>query len=142
MVKLNLADDQNVVRFVKAADLRRDENGDVIGVNPSAFRLRETEKYLSASHLESADQDESRALKVLYNIFIAKFSKISKGAFTVGVAGGVKDACARKAKIKIAKEPKKWNPHYTAVRQYPDDLEVREKLAAERWANWRLLKDI
>jgi len=142
MSKTNLPDDHHVVRFVKNTDLRRDENGLIVGINPSAFKLRDQERYLSASHLEGADADRGLAMKALKGWFSAKFSKLSKAAFTVGQVARVKDACSKKSRVKIANEPKDWNRAYTAVREYPDDLEIRERLAVEHWAAWTALSDI
>ena len=143
MAATRVDDDEHVVRFVKPKDLRRDEDGNVIGVNATAFQLREGEGYLSASCLEVADPEKMAALKVLKGIYTKQFSKVQKYVFSVGRAGDVRTVCARKSSVRILKENSKWNPAYAVVRQFPDDdWEIKEQLASQYWADWHHLSKL
>lgn len=140
MAVTKVDDAQHLVRLVKPKDLRRDENGEVIGINASTFDLREGETYLSASCLEVAGRDKPAALRALHGFFDARFSRISKHAFSVGLAGDVKSVCSKRSSVRLLCEPKLWNPAYAAVRGFPgDDLEIKEQLAAQHWKELHLL---
>lgn len=140
--KKPVEDDNHVVRFVRKNHLRRDGNNQVLGVNFTAFQLREGEPYLSACCLEYAAPQKQVALAKLKKCFVDFPFQTKKCGFTLGNVRAVKDTCVRKSKIRVVHEPKGWNGSYVAVRQFPTDIEVLEELAALSWADWLLLDDL
>ena len=53
MSPARVPNDSHVMRYVRKRHLRRDENGNVLGILPQALELREGEEYLSVTWLEN-----------------------------------------------------------------------------------------
>jgi len=117
--------------------LRRDENGNVLGPLPQAFRLRPGESYLSTTwceYFKGTDQETIRC-----SVTELKNSNLvvkSKSRFCVGVVKDISDCLASFGKTaRFIHEPKPSNPAYVAVRNWPDDDEILDMIAGEIWTD-------
>lgn len=138
-----LADNQTIVRHVRKGSLRRDEDANVIGVNPDAFRHRSGEDYLSATwaeHLNNGGVGVENAIRM----FRTCLSVNRSDGYAIGSVGPIKKACARfSAKIRVVHEPDPPNDGHVAVRRVPrDNLELLQRLASVEWSRYVLDRDI
>ena len=130
-------DDHHLVRLVKRSHQETDGDGNVVGVMPAAFDLRPNEDYLSCNCIERAEGTSAEAsLLSIRSVYGSKFRNIAKHLLTKGRVQSIKRAFLPHA-VKVTCEPKKQDPSYSAVRQYPSDRQLAlEKLATEAWADW------
>jgi hypothetical protein len=140
-------DEDHVVRYVPWARLRKDEHGNVLGVLGAAFRLRDTETYLSATwaefHPGPRDDCITAAIKTIRN---SRIDVRPRSGFAVGNVKRVKDtrlADKGKHKIRIIHEREEDNAAHTALRGWPRDNDpLFELLAEDAWAETILNKDV
>jgi hypothetical protein len=139
--------DHHVVRYVPWARLRKDADDNVVGILGAAFRLRETEEYLSATWAEyfngSHQQCVEAAVKAIRQ---SKMSVTAKSGFAIGNVGRVKEVCLaddKKYKIRVIHEPEDDNVAHTALRRWPRDNDLLlELLAEDAWGTLVLNRDI
>lgn len=137
--------EHNVVRYVPFSKLRKDENDNVIGVLGVAFKLRDSESYLSTTWLEYfAGNREEKIVSAVKAIRASSISPGGKSGFAVGNVGSIIAACAaRNHSIRVVHEPEDDNKAHASVRRMPrDDGELLEILAAEDWAELVLNSEI
>jgi hypothetical protein len=136
-------DAHSLARYVSPNKLKRDEEGNVIGVLFVAFALREGERYLSSSCIEAAGRPEDAGLAVLKQRYATQMTRMTNSGFALGLTEDIRAACATRSRVRIAIEPKKWNDAYVAIRQFPGEhLDVLELLASDAWGRVKLMKDI
>lgn len=132
----NLDDDNHIVRHVPWARLRKDEDDNVIGFLGQAFALREGEASLSAAWLEFAGhptRDEN--IDSTIAAFQATRNIKRKDRFALGNVAEIKSACLqRNQKVRVVHEPVPGFDAHAALRQYNNDDELLELLAAEAWS--------
>jgi hypothetical protein len=112
-----------------------------------AFRLRDSEEYLSATWVEHFGGDHDRCVVAAVNaIRSSKVTVTAKSGFAIGNVGRVKDICLadkERYKIRIIHEPEDDNSGHTALRRWPRDNEpLLELLAEDAWSTCILNKDI
>lgn len=140
MAVVNLPDEHSVVRHIRKPLLRRDENGNVLGVLPQAFQRRENEEYLSVTWLQHFSKDYERGLS-MSAAAIGRQLTVKRGdGFAVGSVGNVKAICGtRNVKVRLLHEQhNKKNTGYASWRGLPrDDLDLLTLLADEAFVDTR-----
>jgi hypothetical protein len=132
----SVPDEDHVVRFVPYAKLRKNDEGQVIGVLGEAFRLRVDEDYLSSSWLEFFDGNTDQRL-IEVKVAQSKTHTVgAKSGFSIGNVLKIKNACRDYGlKIRIEHEPTTENESHAAIRQFrSSDDELLDLLASEVWA--------
>jgi hypothetical protein len=124
------------LRYVPWGRLRKDEDGNVIGFLPQAFRLREGEDYLSVNWLEYYEGDRDAQIRLSVWAIRASFPNPlgPKSAFGIANIARIKEiALSAGARLRIIHEPEgDVNPGHAGVRRLPaDDLTLLEALAAD-----------
>ena len=138
--------EDHLIRNVPWARLRKDADDNVVGILGAAFRLRENERYLSASWLEFF-KGSDRAKRLQAAIRVIRKSRMpptAKSGFAIGNVGQIVDQCvSRNRRIRVVHEPEKNNQAHVAVRRWPnDDQELLELLARDTWSELVLNRDI
>lgn len=125
------------MRYASLARLILDDDEKIVGVRGDAFRLRESETYLSATwaefHKQPSHQDNVRASVHT----IRKSMKVGKNsAYAVGKVSAIDQASkAAGKKVRFVHEPEQNNSAHVALRGWPsDDLELFEHLAMHEWS--------
>jgi hypothetical protein len=136
-----IPDDNHIVRQIPWTKLRKDENDNVIGILGEAFKMRESESYLSANWLEyfsgSFDEQVISTIQEIRKCVTVK----PKSGFAIGKVEAIKNICSEKknCKIRIVYSPSKTKAGYenfthVAVQSLPEeDMELFELLATEAW---------
>lgn len=140
-----LPPEDHILRFVPFGRLRKDENDNILGVLGVAFKLRDGERYLSATWLEYFPGVRNERIKAaVWAIRASDLAPGGKSGFAIGNVGAILSVCAdRKHKIRIIHEPADDNKAHVAVRQMPrDDADLLEILAAETWSELVLNREI
>ena len=123
----------HIMRHVSSARLRRDEDGNVLGILPQAFAYRNDEKYLSVNWLEYFKKDKASNLRDCVDAQRATLIAGKNSVYAVAVVDRVKQACVKKQKpVRIVYHPTKNNAAHSAFHvQHNDDLNVMSDLAHE-----------
>jgi hypothetical protein len=145
-----IPDDNHILHHIPWNKLRKNENDEVIGILGEAFKMRATEKYLSANWLEYStgtyDEKIISAVQEIRKCLVVR----GKSGFAIGKVDDVKTLCTEKRNLKIrivyypttTKTGYKNNSH-VAVKSLPsDDMELFELLATEAWCHLVLNSDI
>jgi hypothetical protein len=85
--------EDHVVRYVPKPRLRRDEDGNVIGVLPQAFERREDEDYLSVTWLEHFCSEYEAGLRAASAAIRRQLKVKPRDGFTVGNVGKIVEVC-------------------------------------------------
>jgi hypothetical protein len=128
--KLPLED--HVVRFVPKNRLRKDADGNVMGVLPQAFQRRDSEQYLSGTWLEHFATDYEQGLIGSAAAIRRQLTVKPRDGFTVGGFGDVIRICdGLGVRVRTLHEPvHPENTGHCAMRGLPrDDLELFSLLA-------------
>lgn len=128
-----LPSQDHIMRYVPPARLRRDEDGNVLGILPQAFSYRDEEEHLSVNWLEYFRQDKVKNLIECVEIQ-RKTLKVGKNSiYAVAVVGKVTQVCVAKRKpARIVYHPAKTNASHSAFHvQHNDDLNIMSDLAFE-----------
>ena len=128
-----LPDEHHLGRFVSNGKIVRDNTDKAIRFIPQAFELRANEEYLSSSWLEFFSGDKTQQVVKTIQAMKDGGLTIKKGS-AVGVynVGKFKSACEKYgSKVRIIHEPEPNNPAYTAIRNYPRDVQELFSLLAE-----------
>lgn len=143
---MDLPDEDNVMRYIKKRLLQRDESGEVIGVLPQAFELRENESKLSVNWLEFYKNDSfSENINDTVNGFRKTLSVSKNDGFAYGECKNIIETCHNNnsIKAKIVHSPSKNNKsHSSIIRIKKDDSLLMEALASDAFDNLILNKDI
>jgi hypothetical protein len=121
-----LPDADHIIRLVKPSLVMRDENREVIGCFPGAFKLREGngalegEKNLSVSWLEFFPGSKSKRLQQVRDHTELKV-RPNHGFAGINV-GDLRQACASvSVNVRVIHEPTKGNHAHAAIHRYPRD---------------------
>lgn len=142
-----LDEEHTILRYVPWTKLRKDGDGEtVIGVLALAFELRPDKKYLSATWIEHFSEDPGKASRLHQAVHAIRASRLKptkKSGFTRGIVGEIRTACLeRQARVRFLHEPEQDNPAHSALRQWPEDQLLYERLAIHEWADWFLNRDL
>lgn len=140
-----ISDADRVTRYVGYAKLRRDGDGEPVGVLHTAFELRSGEEYLSAAHLDAFEGSDIQRLSEVKAAYDPHPLVVREnGAFTVGIVAEIKETCAGfERPVRIVSAPKKKLGCYVEVRQFrSDDLDLLNALAEDAWGDFTLVKNI
>jgi hypothetical protein len=140
-----LPPEHHVVRYVPFGKLRKDEDDNPIGVLGAAFKLRDSEQYLSTTWLEYfAAPRRDQITAAIQAIRASRLSVSAKSGFAIGRVGAIAATCAEHGhSTRIIHEPEDDNKAHAAVRRMPrDDEELLELLAAESWCELILNADV
>ena len=129
----SLPGSDHIMRYVPPARLRRDEDGNVLGILPQAFAHRNDEDFLSVNWLEHFKKDKASNLRDCVDAQRAALGVAKNCVFAVAVVGRVEQVCMKKQKaVKIVYQPTKGNVAHSALHvQHNDDLNVMSDLALE-----------
>ena len=129
----SLPGSDHIMRYVPPARLRRDQDGNVLGILPHAFSYRNGEDALSVNWLEWFKKDKASNLRNCVDAQRAALGVAKNCVFAVAVVGRVEQVCMKKQKaVKIVYQPTKGNPSHSTVRvQHNEDLNVMSDLAFE-----------
>jgi hypothetical protein len=132
----NLPEAHHVVRLVSYARLEKDNSGNAIGLQFSAFQRKENEEGLSVTWMEYFGGDRKQQIASTVKAIRASLTVGKKSGFAIGNVGEVKAACAsRKHKIRIIHWPEDSNLAHAELRQFPrDDQTLLEQLATSTWS--------
>ena len=141
MPSANIPPDNHVVRYVRKRLLRRDEDGNVLGILPQALALREGETYLSVTWLEHFTADYEQALVEAVEAIRRQLDVKNNDGFAIGVVGKIFDTCeSLNVKVRVLHEPiTPINTGHSALRGVPPDNEqLLDLLAAQAFVDARL----
>lgn len=123
----------HIMRYVPPARLRRDEDGNVLGILPHAFAHRNGEDSLSVNWLEYFKKDKASNLRSCVDAQRATLAVGKNCMYAVAVVDRVKQICEKKQKpARIVYHPTKGNAAHAAIYvQHNEDLNVMSDLAFE-----------
>jgi len=131
---MDLPEKNHILRHVPYRKLLTDLDGNVLGILPQAFELREKERGLSVNWVEYFDLDTQEENIEEVVLSLQQSRRISPNSrFAMGNVKKVIDICAenRADKVKVVHDKNKSNPSHSLIIRIPrDDLDLREALAA------------
>jgi hypothetical protein len=147
MAPRKLDDIHSLLRYVRWSKLLKAEDGEtVLGVLGIAFEMRADEDYLSATWVEHFQDDPTRgspAHQAVRAIRASALGVTAKSGFTRGNVGRIRAACEEhNAKVRFLHEPELDNPAHAALRHWPEDALLYDRLAEKDWAEWFLNRDV
>lgn len=121
------------MRYVPPARLRRDEDGNVLGILPVAFAHRNQDDFLSVNWLEYFKRDKASNLRDCVDVQRATLNVGKNCVYAVAVVDKVTLVCVKKQKpVRIVYQPTKGNMTHAALHvQHNEDLIVMSVLALE-----------
>lgn len=121
------------MRYVPLARLRRDEDGNVLGILPQAFAHRNGEDFLSVNWLEHFKKDKASNLRDCVDAQRATLNVGKNCVYAVAMVDKVKLVCVKKQKpVRIVYHPTKGNAAHSALYvQHNEDLNVLSDLVIE-----------
>lgn len=144
MTATKLPPDDHVVRYVRNRLLRKDEDGNVLGVLPQAFEHKENESYLSVTWLEHFVPEYEQALVEAATAIRRQLTVKPKDGFATGRVGRICDVCESfDVRVRILHDPvPPENTGHSALRGLRDSsLELLDMLAAEAFTDTRVAAD-
>ena len=135
-----IEDAHHVIRYVRKKLLRRDENGNVLGLLPQALELREHEDALSISWLEYCGLDYEEGFANSVAEFRQNLTIKAKDGFAAGEVGKFKAICQdSNVRVRILHAPEPKFASHGAVRGLKKaDLGLLDLLALEVFHDTRL----
>ena len=123
--KINIPDNNNILRHIKPSYLKRDHHGIVIGVFPDFFRLREKEKAISVNWIEFFNGGINEQVKQAIADFKKGYNLKKSSYFAKINVGDLKRICfSYKNKIKVIHKPTKEIKSHSSVSQLSQDKEM------------------
>ena len=121
------------MRYVPPARLRKDEDGNVLGILAQAFYHRKDEDSLSVNWLEHFKKDKASNLRECVDAQRATLNVGKNCVYAVAMVDKVKLVCVKKQKpVRIVYQPIEGNLAHSALYvQHNDDLNVMSDLALE-----------
>ena len=145
MPPAKIPNDSHVMRYVRKRQLRRDENGNVLGILPQALELRDGEAYLSVTWLEHFDLEYERGLTQAAEAIRRQLRVNPNDGFSITKVESFCDICGKSNhKIRILHEPiNPENTGHVAIRRFPkDDLKLLDLLASEAFVDTRVASHV
>lgn len=133
--------DNHVTRYVRKRLLRRDEDGNVLGILPQALELREGETYLSVTWLEHFSENYEKALTQAVKAISRQLGVKKKDGFAIGGVGNISNICENfGVRVRILHEPEPpENTGHSALRGLPrENIELLGLLADEAFVDTRV----
>ncbi|MCH8998172.1 MAG: hypothetical protein IID48_07870 [Proteobacteria bacterium] len=133
------------MRYVRKRQLRRDENGNVLGILPQALELRDGEAFLSVTWLEHFDPQYERGLTQAAEAIRRQLEVRGNDGFSTTAVGGFCDICERfKEKVRVLHEPvNPENTGHVAIRRFPrDNLDLLDLLASDAFVDTRVASHV
>ncbi len=134
----------HVARHVPWQRLRRDEDDNVLGVLPEAFRLRSGELGMSVNWLEHYPGDHQARLAAVIGSLRVNLNIRPKSAFAIANVGTLENCCKQSgSSVRIVYAPTKEIPCHALVRDMNhDDLGLLDLLADDVFTEFVQNKDI
>lgn len=145
MTAAKLPPDNHVARYVRKRLLRRDEDGNVLGVLPQAFELRDGETYLSITWLEHFSADYEQALIEVVAAIRRQLDVKPRDGFAMARVGKIFDVCGSfSSGVRVLHEPVvPENTGHCALRGIQrGELELLELLASDAFIDTRVANEI
>lgn len=152
MTATPLRDDHSVVRWASASKVILDPDTlEIVGCQPTAFELRVGEPYLSTSwleyypgaRLEKVTAAANGLAKSMRSRKTGKSSVNKKGAFAIGRAVSIRNACLSKGKeVQLNHLTGHPNKSYASVAGPFLDLDILQAMADAAWAETVPAKDV
>ena len=141
MPPAKVPNDSHVMRYVRKRQLRRDENGNVLGILPQALELRDGEAYLSVTWLEHFDTQYERGFIKAAEAIRRQLTVKDNDGFSTTEVGHFCDICEKfDEKVRVLHEPIKYvNTGHVAIRRFPEyNLELLDLLASDAFVDTRV----
>jgi hypothetical protein len=121
------------MRHASWTRLRKDEEDNILGFLPDAFRRNENHLSLSVNWLEYFGGNRRSQIEACVKMFRNTITVRPKSAFGIGNVGKIKEVCrSNGANVRIVHEPEENNPSHAGIRRLPsDDFTLLEALAAD-----------
>lgn len=133
----------HVARHAPWARLRRDEDGNVLGLLPEAFGLRPEEPGLSVNWLEYFSGSRSDQLQAIAQDVRAKRTIGPQSAFGIGNVGELESQCKDLGvPVNVVYWPTDGNLSHSRIQNTKDDLELLALIAEEIFTEFVQSKDI
>ncbi len=145
MPPAKVPNDSHVMRYVRKRQLRRDENGNVLGILPQALELRDEEPYLSVTWLEHFDPQYERGLIRAAEAIRRQLEVRGNDGFSTTEVEGFCDICERfNEKVRVLHEPvNPENTGHVAIRRFPrDNLDLLDLLASDAFVDTRIASHV
>ena len=138
--------EHEIIRYVKHANLRRDENDVVLGVLAAAFKLRPGEEYLSATWVDyfRVCVRFGRITGAVRAIRNSALKVTPKSGFAVGLVADIQRGCKEHGhRPRFIHEATPDNKAHVAVRLWSyENQDLLELMADELWAEWYLNAEV
>lgn len=140
MPPTKVADDSHVMRYVRKNRLRRDEDGNVIGILYQALELRDEETYLSVTSLEHFDPQYERGFILAAEAIRGQLTVKRNDGFSASEVGIFRGVCERfDRKVRVLHEPVDGNTGHVAIRRFPgENTELLDLLALDAFVDTRV----
>ena len=145
MPPAKVPNDSHVMRYVRKRQLRRDENGNVLGILPQALELRDGEAFLSVTWLEHFDPQYERGLIQAAQAIRRQLTVNDNDGVSTTEVGGFCEICERfEKKVRVLHEPvNDENTGHVAIRRFPrDNLELLDLLASDAFVDTRVASHV
>lgn len=140
-----LPESDHAVRYIRKRLLRRDGQGNVVGILPQAFEPREGEAYLSVTWLEYYHASYELGLSESAAAMRLDLTIKKNDGFSVGNVGKLKSVCSgSNTRVRVLHEPNlPNNPGHSALRGLQRASAVlREEIAGDVFIDTRLNSQI
>lgn len=141
MSPAKVPNDSHVVRYVRKRLLRRDEDGNVLGILPQALELRDGETYLSVTWIEHFDPRFEEGLIEAAEAIRRQLTVKNNDGFSTTEVRPFCDICERfDERVRVLHEPvNPENTGHVAIRRFPrDNLDLLDLLASEAFVETRV----
>jgi hypothetical protein len=121
----NLPATDFILRYIHKNRLRRDENGNVIGILGQAFELRDNEEHLSVCWLDyfNGSNQNKTYLSIVVKNMVLKINP--KDAFAIANIEQVKQVADKNDnQVRIVYDPNIDIPNHSEIRKYPRGVAV------------------
>lgn len=145
MSPVKVPNDNHVMRYVRKRQIRRDENGNVLGILPQALELRDGETYLSVTWLEHFDPQYEQGHIQAAEAIRRQLEVKTNDGFSTTQVGGFYDICEGfNKRVRVLHEPiNPENTGHVAIRRFPrDNLELLDLLASDAFIDTRVASHV
>ena len=145
MPPAKVPNDSHVMRYVRKRQLRRDEDGNVLGILPQALELREGEAYLSVTWVEHFDPQYERGLIQAAEAIRRQLEVKGNDGFSTTKVGKFCDICESfNEKVRVLHEPENPdNTGHVAIRRFfGNNLKLLDLLASDAFVDTRVASHV